>query len=76
MRKNAGKSRQDTLLTPAELSVVECLRAYKSNKEIAAILGKSPATVRNQLYSIFRKLNVRNRAEAIGATSHPSGAQA
>ena len=76
MRRIIEKSREDTSLTLAEISVVECLRAYKSNKEIAAILGKSPATVRNQLYSIFRKLNVRNRAEAIGATSHPSGAQA
>jgi DNA-binding CsgD family transcriptional regulator len=32
-------------------------------KEIAALLGTSPATVRNQLHMIYRKLDVSNRAE-------------
>jgi DNA-binding CsgD family transcriptional regulator len=32
-------------------------------KEIAAILGISPATVRNQLHMIYRKLDVSNRTE-------------
>jgi DNA-binding CsgD family transcriptional regulator len=32
-------------------------------KEIAALLGISPATVRNQLHMIYRKVDVSNRAE-------------
>jgi DNA-binding CsgD family transcriptional regulator len=32
-------------------------------KEIATLLGVSPATVRNQLHTIYRKLDVSNRAE-------------
>jgi DNA-binding CsgD family transcriptional regulator len=32
-------------------------------REIAALLGTSPATVRNQLHTIYRKLDVSNRAE-------------
>ena len=32
-------------------------------REIAALLGSSPATVRNQLHEIYRKLDVSNRTE-------------
>ena len=32
-----------------------------SNKEIADELGKSPATVKNQLVSVYRKLGVKSR---------------
>jgi len=32
-------------------------------REIAALLGISPATVRNQLHMIYQKLNVSNRTE-------------
>lgn len=32
-------------------------------REIAALLGSSPATVRNQLHAIYRKLDVSNRTE-------------
>ncbi|MBV8134348.1 MAG: response regulator transcription factor [Deltaproteobacteria bacterium] len=33
---------------------------------MATILGKSDATVRNQLHGIFRKLRVRSRTAALG----------
>jgi DNA-binding CsgD family transcriptional regulator len=51
--------------SPAEQQVIRCLLACKSNKEIARILGKSSATVRNQLHTVFRKVNARSRSEAI-----------
>jgi len=52
-------------LTLAEREVTTWLLRQKSNKEIAARLGKSVATVRNQLHTIFRKLHVRTRAAAV-----------
>jgi DNA-binding CsgD family transcriptional regulator len=53
-------------LTPAEHSVMVQLdrSARLSNGEIAATLGISPATVRNHLSAIFRKLGVGSRAQA------------
>lgn len=53
----------DQELTPSELVVVrQCVRGL-SNKEIAALLAKSPATVRAQLLSVFRKLGITSRGE-------------
>lgn len=52
-------------LTPAERDVLELVAAGLDNHEIAARLGKSEKTVRNQVSSIFDKLGVRTRAEAI-----------
>lgn len=57
-------------LTPAERQLLPYLLESASNREIAAILGKSPATVRNQLHSIFRKLNVTRRGELIPRLLH------
>ena len=36
-----------------------------SNREIAAVLGKSPATVKNQVAMILRKLGVPTRTRLI-----------
>ena len=52
-------------LTPAEHEVLSLMLDHKTNKEIARLLGKSSATVRNQLHAIFKKLNVRSRGAAI-----------
>lgn len=55
----------DARFSEAEAQVITCLLAGRSNKQIAYELGKREATVRNQLHSIFRKLNVNSRSRAI-----------
>lgn len=48
-------------LSPAEATVVAQVSRGLTNPEIAAVLGKSEATVKNQLASVYRKLGVHNR---------------
>jgi DNA-binding CsgD family transcriptional regulator len=52
-------------LTPAETQVLGLLARGLPNTEIAGRLGKSEKTVRNQVSSVFSKLRVRTRAEAV-----------
>ena len=54
-----------TPLTGAEAAVLELLARGLDNHAIARHLGKSEKTVRNQVSTIFDKLGVRTRAEAI-----------
>ena len=53
------------LLTPKELVVLHWLAAGKSNPEIAVLLNRSVATIRNQVHSILGKLGATSRAEAL-----------
>ena len=48
-------------LTPAERLVAARAAEGFPYKSIARELGKSPATVRNQLHAIYQKLDVGNR---------------
>jgi len=52
-------------LTPAEREVLQLVAQGLDNTAIAQQLHKSEKTVRNQVSSIFDKLGVRTRAEAI-----------
>lgn len=52
-------------LTARETEVLGCLAAGRSNKDIAAHLGISETTVKTHLKSIFGKLNVLSRTEAV-----------
>ncbi len=52
-------------LTATEIKVMALLGKGKSNKEIAAELGCSVKTIKNHLNSIFQKLGVNNRTEAV-----------
>jgi DNA-binding CsgD family transcriptional regulator len=49
------------VLSPAEQGVAAHLCRGLNNREIAAILGKSPATVKNQVSTILRKLRAPAR---------------
>lgn len=52
-------------LTATEIKVMALLGKGQSNKEIAAALNCSVKTVKNHLNSIFQKLGVNNRTEAV-----------
>src|SRR5690242_8805260 len=56
-------------LTSRELEVLSLLARGKSNKEMGGILFISEATVKTHLRSIFSKLNVLSRTEAVAAAS-------
>ncbi len=55
----------EKLITEREVEVLHWVRDGKSNYEIAMILGISPLTVKNHLQKVFKKLKVKNRAQAI-----------
>lgn len=52
-------------LTPRERELVELLAQGRDNAQIAATLQLSEKTVRNHITSVFAKLEVENRAQAI-----------
>jgi transcriptional regulator EpsA len=54
------------LLTSREQEILRWIHLGKSNIEIGTILGISPLTVKNHVQKILRKLNVQNRAQAVG----------
>lgn len=54
-------------LAPKERAVAQIAAKGLTHKEIAKVLGRTPATVRNQLRSIYEKLGVHNVAELIDA---------
>lgn len=53
-------------LTQREQEVLKWIYLGKSNIEIGLILGISPLTVKNHVQEILRRLNVLNRAQAVG----------
>lgn len=52
-------------LTPAEREVLEYLIAGRSGGDIAKLRGTAYSTVARQTASLFKKLNVRSRGEAL-----------
>ena len=53
-------------LSPRELEVLQIMALGKTNKEIAQQLVIAPGTVKAHSASIYRKLDVANRTEAVG----------
>lgn len=56
-------------LTPRELEVLSLLAEGKPNKRIGAALAISEVTVKSHVQSVFRKLNVLSRTEAIAVAN-------
>lgn len=52
-------------LSPREMQVLSLLTLGQSNKEIACQMGISRQTVKNHLASLFRKLGVDDRTQAV-----------
>jgi two-component system response regulator DesR len=55
----------EPLLSDRERAVLELIAAGPTNREIAQRLYLSPHTVKEHTSSLYRKLNARNRAEAV-----------
>jgi transcriptional regulator EpsA len=58
-----------TVLSKREIQVLHWVKNGKTNNEIGLILGISAPTVKNHLQNIMRKLNVNNRAQAVGKSA-------
>ena len=58
-------------LTPKEFEIASAVYQGLSNKQIADQLEVSPSTVKNHLYSVFKKLSVTNRVALIKRLEEP-----
>ena len=63
---DAPKPTKTSTITTREQEILRWIYLGKSNFEIGAILNISPLTVKNHVQKILRKLNVVNRAQAVG----------
>jgi DNA-binding CsgD family transcriptional regulator len=64
--ENATAAPQTGSLTEREREILAWIYFGKSNFEIGSILSISPLTVKNHVQKILRKLDVVNRAQAVG----------
>lgn len=65
LRHREGAKPVRSELTGTERELLRWVAAGRTNGEIARLRARSPATVRNQLSALFRKLGASNRAEAV-----------
>jgi len=65
MRQMNNSGSSSATLTKTEIRVMDLLGRGKSNKEIASDLDCSVKTIKNHLNSVFQKLGVSNRTEAV-----------
>jgi DNA-binding NarL/FixJ family response regulator len=63
LRRAAPRPRRDRELTAAETRVAELVAAGATNKEVAARLFTTVATVEAHLTRVYRKLGLRSRSE-------------
>ncbi|WP_298715695.1 response regulator transcription factor [uncultured Oceanisphaera sp.] len=62
-------------LTPQQFKVLTMLSEGMLNKQIAYELAVSEATIKAHVTAIFRKLNVKNRTQAVIALSQQEGSE-
>ncbi|MBA3542171.1 MAG: response regulator transcription factor [Deltaproteobacteria bacterium] len=72
LRAYGKKPEQPAPLTPREKQIAFYIERGFRNHDIAAILGTSARTVRNQVSRLFEKVNVTNRAELVARLSRPT----
>ncbi len=56
-------------ISEREGTVLELVLAGKKNEDVAEQLFLSPHTVRNHIYSIYRKMDVKNRIQLMSVCS-------
>jgi DNA-binding NarL/FixJ family response regulator len=64
-RKGPGEEEEFSPLSPREVEILGFVSQGLSNKEIASILRISDQTVKNNITSILRKLQVNDRTQAV-----------
>ncbi len=69
LRRARPRARDDNVLTAAEGRVASLVVAGRTNREVAAQLYTSVATVEAHLTRIYRKIGVRSRTELAGAVT-------
>ena len=60
----ASRPRREASLSAREMEVLDAIRAGRTNREIADLLGISLSTANKHVESILQKLSARNRAQA------------
>jgi DNA-binding NarL/FixJ family response regulator len=60
---NPPRELRASLLTSAEIAIVELALSGASNRQIAELRGTSTRTVANQLSTVFKKLGITSRPE-------------
>ncbi len=65
LMNESGAATRHPRMTPAEVVVLQALTSGGSNRELAERLNLSEKTVRNHLSSVYSKLGVTGRAEAV-----------
>lgn len=64
-----GAIEATTLFSKREIQVLHWVKNGKTNQDISQILHISVPTVKNHVQNIMRKLNVNNRAQAVGKSA-------
>ena len=65
MAKEIWDESRGERLTPREMDVLGCIAKGLSNQDIGKALGLSEKTVKNHLTSVFHKLKVNDRTQAL-----------
>ena len=68
-RESLPQAEPSTLFSKREIQVLYWVKNGKTNQEIAQILHISVPTAKNHVQNIMRKLNVSNRAQAVGKSA-------
>ena len=64
-QKTAPEADKDSLLSPREQAVLDCVSQGLAYKQIADQMGISVTTIRTYLRRIYEKLHVQSRSEAV-----------
>jgi DNA-binding NarL/FixJ family response regulator len=65
-------ARRSSPLTPREREVLEALRNHTTIKDVAVALHVSPNTAKTHLQSLYRKLSVHTREQALRRSQSPT----